>query len=88
MQAYVTACKLMDLHASSWICMHSGSFWNILQAFWNILHTFCNILEHSDCILEHSACILEQWRLYTVRNTNYPRRDTQTLEGRIYQAVG
>ena len=43
----------MDLQASSWICMqahgsaicmHSGTFWNIL--------------EHSECILEHSACIL------------------------------
>ena len=26
MQAYVTACKLMSLHASSCICMHSGTF--------------------------------------------------------------
>merc|ERR1711860_378602 len=35
-------------HASSWICMHSRTFWNILHAFWNIL-------EHSECILEHSG---------------------------------
>ena len=48
------------------ICMHFGTFWNILLTFWNILHAFWNILhafwnslEHSACILEHSACILE-----------------------------
>ena len=31
MQAHGSACKLMDLHASSWIYMHSGTFWNILE---------------------------------------------------------
>ena len=46
MQAHVTACQLMDLHA----------FWTILHAFWNILHALWNI--HTACILEHSACIL------------------------------
>ena len=62
MQAYVIACKLMDLHASSWICMHSWTFWNILHEFWNILHEFwnilhefCNNLNYSECILEHSG---------------------------------
>ncbi len=49
MQAYVTACKLMDLQASSWICMHSAC---ILE------HSAC-ILEHSACIREHSACIMK-----------------------------
>ncbi len=30
-QAHGTACKLMKLHASSWICMHFGPFWNMLD---------------------------------------------------------
>ena len=31
MQAHGSACKLMDLHASSWIYMHSGTIWNIWE---------------------------------------------------------
>ena len=55
MQAYVTACKLMYLHAfwnilehTAWImehsetfCMHSETFWNFLHAYWNILELYC-----------------------------------------------
>ena len=51
MQAFVTTCKLMDLHA---FCIHFGTFWNIM----NILYTFWNILDHSGTfwnILEHSG---------------------------------
>ena len=74
MQAYVTACELMDLHARSWICMHSGTFWNILHAFWNILElsgTFCmhsgtfwNFLHAFWNILEHSTCTL--WKNFNL----------------------
>ena len=57
MQAYVTACKLMDLHA----------FWNILEHFpciYEYSRTFCiafwNILE----MLEHSDyCKKEEFQL-------------------------
>ena len=47
-----------ELHTSSWKCMqayecmHSGSFWNILE------HSAC-IPEHSGTFCLHSACILE-----------------------------
>ena len=43
MQAYVTACKLMDLHAlwnilqTSSILEHSGTFFMQTGTFWNIL---------------------------------------------------
>ena len=66
MQAYVTACKLMELRASlcrASLCnymqahgpafklMDLDAFLNILHAFLNILNAFWKILEHSECIL-------------------------------------
>ena len=64
----------MDLHASSLICIHSGTFcthsgtfwfflhafWNFLNAFWNFLHAFWNILNAFCNILKHFACFLER----------------------------
>ena len=63
MQAYATARKHMQPHASSWNCMqawiyiHSGTFWNMLEhsgTIWKILYAFRNILEHSSCFLEYA----------------------------------
>ena len=77
-QAQGTACKLMWLHASSWICalfwniLHA--FWNIPHAFWNIPHAFWNILEYSAClwvILEHSACILEHYGKFCMTSVTF-----------------
>ena len=60
MQAYVIACKLMLLHAHgsacilehSWtFCMHSVTFWNILELSASIQ----NILEHSCTFCMHSV---------------------------------
>ena len=86
MKAFVTACKLMWLHLSSQICMHSGTFWNILHAFWKILEHFACILEysayiliHSACIRELSACILEHSRIFWSilrQNFNFAGRQT------------
>ena len=45
MQAYVIACKLIDLHA----------FWNILEHSACILEHSAWILEHSACILKYSV---------------------------------
>ena len=62
MQAYVTACKLMYLHAfwnilehTAWIMEHSETFCMHSETFWNFLHAYWNIPDHSACIMEHAA---------------------------------
>ena len=85
MQAYVTACRVMDLqsHGSAYILEHFAfnlgilhTFWNILHAFWNIKHASWNILDHLACILEHSGTFF----LHTVKEFQLgTQTDTQTL---------
>ena len=80
----------MYLHASSYICMHSGTFWYILEDSAYILELSACILEHSAFILEHSAFILEhsafilEHSAYILEHsvcilTNCPQTHTQTL---------
>ena len=92
MQAHWTSCKLMELHASSGkcihahgsacnTCIHSGTFWNILEHSAYILEhfgTFCmpsvtfwNIL-HALCnIMEHSVCILEHSGIFCMASGTF-----------------
>ena len=58
MQAYVTACKIMDLHPSSWIFVHCGTFWNHQEpsgTFWNLLELVTNVMPVTDFQLEQSG---------------------------------